>query len=179
MDFLLLIFGIILIFVALKPQEVISRWHHAFDQEQFSSNECYTIIQECIEKRQIPSVKCYRFTFVVQGILTGKREYLRVTNGTYLFDICAAPYGNGFFISHWLKETKSVGEIILHRFLPFLGNKSAYQLDTETMFRETVHKAVLEAIEQISKPKGIRGLSELEKQMAVNPKLMFQVRSQA
>src|SRR6185295_20231793 len=125
MGLVIFVLAVIVLFMAMKPQEVISRWHHPFDQTQFSTDECYMVIQQCVERRQIPNTKCHRITFLVQGILTGRREYLRITNGTYVFDIFAAPYGTGFFISHWLKETKSIGEVILHRFMPFLGHKTA------------------------------------------------------
>jgi len=40
-------------------------------------------------------------------MLTSHREYLRIVRGRYRFDICAAPFGTGFFFSSWLTEIKS------------------------------------------------------------------------
>ena len=36
------------------------------------------------------------------GLATAKREYLRIQRGSLVFDICGAPFGNGFFFSWWL-----------------------------------------------------------------------------
>ncbi|MBU1700304.1 MAG: hypothetical protein KJ831_09145 [Candidatus Eisenbacteria bacterium] len=41
------------------------------------------------------------------GIGTPKRKYLRVTREDMAFDICAAPFGTGFFFSWWLGTTGS------------------------------------------------------------------------
>ena len=38
-------------------------------------------------------------------IASAKREYLRMQRGKYAFDICAAPFGNGFFVSWWFTST--------------------------------------------------------------------------
>jgi hypothetical protein len=35
-------------------------------------------------------------------LLSAKREYLRIIRGKYSFDVCAAPFGTGFFFSWWL-----------------------------------------------------------------------------
>jgi hypothetical protein len=35
-------------------------------------------------------------------VFSAKREYLRVERGPFVFDICGAPFGTGFFVSSWL-----------------------------------------------------------------------------
>lgn len=178
LNFLLIVFVVIVILLLVRPSEVIARWHHHFDDLQLSSQDCYKTIQECIEKRQVPDAQSSRVTFAVyDSVMAARREYLRVNNVTYIFDICAAPYGTGFFISWWLRESKSLAELLMIRFFPSFGQKTYFQLDTQTMFREAVHRSVLDAIAQMTTGKGVRGLSELEQQITTNPKFSFQIKT--
>jgi hypothetical protein len=41
--------------------------------------------------------------------------------------------------------------------------RSFYQVDEEAMFRGCVHDSVLDAVENLTKAKGLRGLTDLEK----------------
>ena len=175
--FIIFVFIVILILVSIRPSEVIARWHHHFDNLQLSSQDCYTSLQQHIEKRQIPGAKCYLVTFSEYGgVLSAQRLYFHVRNVTYRFHICAAPYGTGFFVSWWLRESKSLGEILVNKWFPITAQKTYYQLDTQTMFRESVHRAVLNMIEDLTAGKGVRGLSELDQQTITNPKFNFQVK---
>lgn len=103
-------------------------------------------------------------------MFSAKREYLRVRRKEHLFDVCAAPFGTGFFFSWWLGE--SVGffwQLIL--LIPFLGQilvrlfrkETYYKIDTAMMFQGAVHSAVLEVIDEITNTKGLRALSEAER----------------
>ena len=171
----IIIFFIIFLLISIRPAEIISRWHHYFDEFQFSSTEFYTAFEHGIKRREIPNVLVGRNNYFEGGVLSQQRVYFKVSNGQYIFDVCAAPYGKSFFVSWWLKESKSVLELLLERFFPWSNRKTYYQLDTESMFRESVHQAVLEAIEVMTKEKGVRGPSELEKQIIMNPKLAFKL----
>ena len=166
----------IIILFSVRPSEVIDDWHHYFDELQFSSGEYYQLVQEGIQKRQVPDQQTFPKNLFETNVMSAKREYLRVTNVRYIFDICAAPYGSGFFVSWWLRESKSMGEIILNRIFPFTAKKTYYQLDTRMMFRGAIHTAVLKAIDEVTTGKGIRGLTELEKQFSTNPKYQFQAK---
>jgi len=104
------------------------------------------------------------------GALSAKREYLRVLRREHIFDICAAPYGNGFFISWWLGEELGWFLGIVAAF-PFIGQfmlrvlrpDTYYRFDTATMFQESIHGAVLEVLEGSTKAKGLKSLSEGER----------------
>jgi hypothetical protein len=146
----------------------LSNWQHLFDQEQFSSKEFYAAVEEGVRKRQLPDVSFSRKNLSEGGIFASRREYLRVSRNEYTFDICCAPFGTGSFISWWLGEKD---EGIIER-IPILNTiagknretKTYYQIDTETMFRSAVHAVVMAAVDDISKAKGYRALSELERQ---------------
>lgn len=171
--FLFVVIFIIIILVSIRPSEVVSRWHHHFDEFQFSSQEFYASVEHGIKRREVPHALVGTAEYFEGSVVSRRRAYFKVSNGEYIFDICAAPYGNSFFVSWWLRESKSAFELILARFFPFAFTKTYYEQDTGTMFRESVHHAVLEAIEAMTKEKGVRGPSELERQITLNPKFAY------
>jgi hypothetical protein len=170
----IVVFLLLLIFI--RPSEVIANWHLPFDFLQLSSQDCYKQIEENVRTRKIPEAEFSRKEFFQKNVFSVQREYLRVRNTKYIFDICAAPYGTGFFVSWWQRESKSIFQILLHRAFPITAQKTYYQLDTQAMFRESIHKCVLEMIEQMTKEKGVRGLTEQEQRININPKFSFKIR---
>lgn len=90
-----------------SPESVLSHWSKLFEGLQASTQEFYQSVDEAIARRQIPGAKTSRVDWHEGGVLTAKREYLRVMRGRYMFDICAAPFGNGFFVSWWHAQAVS------------------------------------------------------------------------
>jgi hypothetical protein len=149
------------------PDRVSSNWQRYFENIRFSSQDFYTRIEDLITEREIPDAKCRRVNLNQAGILSARREYLRVSRGETVIDICAAPFGTGFFVSWWLGQNKSFAKK-----LPGIGqyveaasaNQTYYQADTESMFRMAVKSCVLTAIDELlSADKGIRALSDYER----------------
>lgn len=149
-----------------------SHWLHDFPALKFSAMDFYSEVEVSLKAREIPGAKASRINLSQTGIFSSKREYLRVVNGEMTFDICAAPYGTGFFISWWYGERVGYLRSLLYR-IPILGPfflrasqlKTYYQLDTEAMFREAVRSCINEAIQKITSAKGLRGLSDFELQI--------------
>ncbi len=176
MIWVLILLALVIFLIAIRKHPVIARsnWHHHFDGLKFSSQEFYLRAEIAIKDKEIPGVSFSRVTYSQGGIFSAKREYLRVSRNEYVFDICAAPFGTDFFVSWWLgeKDDDFISKIpVLNTILgknPKM--KSYYQLDTEAMFRGSVHTGVLEAIDQLTDAKGIRLLSELERKPEVNVK---------
>ncbi|WP_295794683.1 hypothetical protein [Mucilaginibacter sp.] len=142
---------------------------HYFGTLQFSAQEFYTLVEQIMLSRQIPDVKMSRVNYNEAGMLSNKREYLRIERKEDIFDICAAPIGNGFFVSYWQGEPKH-GTRDLAMKVPLLNTvvegwqgTTYYQLDTASMFKLCVKDSITEAIEQVTTSKGIRGLSETER----------------
>lgn len=79
-------------------------WSTLVEGLQASPQECYTAIEEAIRRREIPDVRTSRVTFKEGGLISAERIYLRVSRKQLGFDICAAPFGNGFFFSWWQGE---------------------------------------------------------------------------
>lgn len=76
----------------------ISHWSTLIEELQASPLECYAAIEEAIQRREIPGVRISRVWFK-EGFFSAKRLYLRVSRNRLGFDICAAPFGTGFFFS--------------------------------------------------------------------------------
>lgn len=149
---------------------VLSHWSNQVENFSYSSKDFYRQVEEAIKQRGIPKLKVSRVNYSESGLMSAKREYLRLGRREHIFDICAAPFGNGFFVSWWLGEAQG----FLYRLLsaiPFIGNTLAslvrpltyYRIDTASMFQGSVHSAVLEVMDQIMKAKGLRLLSENER----------------
>ena len=87
-----------------KDANVISHWHHPIENFQTSTLEFYAAVEVALKPRRIPDYEVSRIDWREGGVLTARREYLRIRRGKLAFDLCAAPYGTGFFFSWWLAE---------------------------------------------------------------------------
>jgi len=88
------------------PSVIISHWYHLIENFQASPKDYYTAVEAAIQQRQIPEAGTTSVDWKEGGMFSAKREYLRVTRDKLVFDICGAPFGNGFFFSWWLGELK-------------------------------------------------------------------------
>jgi len=87
-----------------SDSSVISHWHHPIENFQTSPLEFYAAVERALQPRQIPNIATSRIDWKEDGLLSARREYLRVQRGKLAFDVCAAPFGTGFFFSSWLTE---------------------------------------------------------------------------
>lgn len=102
---------------------VLSHWATMVENMQASPQEFYVHVEEAVKKREIPDIRIERVTRKESGFLSADREYLRVIRGRYLYDICAAPFGTGFFFSSWMAEKlpSPLWAIIGFLILPFIA----------------------------------------------------------
>jgi hypothetical protein len=203
-----------------KHPEVVGHWHTLIEGFATSPLDFYKLVKASIAKRQIPALSIYSIEWKESGLGSGKRIYLRVSREGLNFDICAAPFGTGYFFSWWLAVIPRIlldfavlfgigllgiilfcilarmgcagmacavalwvgivlgtGAVIRYRDLgveptvlsmPVTGfvyglifrPVTYFNEDTALMFRAAVHHAVLEAIDQVTSAKGVKGLSE-------------------
>jgi len=170
---IIVIIGLVIFLIAKSPKDspiIFSHWHQLIDNLQASSQQFYASVEQNIKERQLPDTSISRVTHKEGGMLSPKREYLRVTRREHVFDICAAPFAKGFFISWWLGE--KVGVFLdMMRIIPFFGPglvrfirpETYYRRDTALMFQESVHASVLEVLDHTTKTQGLRSLSESER----------------
>jgi len=178
MQYILVLIILVVLYLIFRPKakkmgELGQHWNHYFSDLQFSTQEFYSLIEQKINAQAMPDVEIQRVNYAETNILSNKREYLRIERKNDLFDICAAPFGAGFFVSYWLgSPTHAMRDLAMK--IPFLGKavegwqgSTYYVVDTACMFRGSVVNCIKEAIEEITTSKGVRGLSESE-QMAMN-----------
>ncbi len=147
-----------------------SRWSTLIDEFSFSTQEFYKLLQEELQNQGIKSIMAKHVYLKEGNAFSSKRTYLRATWKDYQYDICAAPFGKGFFISWWLLYKNSIGEILVSK-IPFVGGWLArklypvtyYKIDTASMFMTYAQTAVLKVVDDITKSQGSRILSESER----------------
>jgi hypothetical protein len=84
--------------------DYISHWGHLFENLQTSSLAFYESVETAVQTRAVPETNRTRIDHKEAGLASAKREYLRLHRGKHAFDICAAPFGTGFFVSWWFTE---------------------------------------------------------------------------
>lgn len=82
--------------------EVISHWHQSVDGLSTSALEYYAAVEKALREKDVAGLEIERVVANEGGILSAKREYVRVRYGRLMFDICGAPFGKDFFFSWWL-----------------------------------------------------------------------------
>lgn len=156
--------------MAKRAPIILSHWYHSIENLQESPQKFYNSLVEAISRRQIPNIDISRIDYREGGVFSAKRTYLRVKRKEHIFDICAAPFGSGFFFSWWLGEKVSLFWTLIIA-IPFLGMhllslfrpQTYFRYDTALMFQQSISSAINEVIDGITKAKGLRTLSELER----------------
>lgn len=88
-------------------ESILSNWAVLIDDFNTSGQDFFEATQRNVEARDVPEVKFKRVLYRESGLLSSKREYLRMSRGNVVFDLSAAPYGTGFFFSWWLAESRT------------------------------------------------------------------------
>lgn len=166
---------LLLIFFKLVAKEAHSNWNHLLDNFEFSSEEFYKRLKQNLHSHGIKEIDTYIVYLKQGGIFSKRRKYLRVNWKGFQYDICAAPFGKGFFVSWWLLYNHSVLKIIASR-IPFIGNWlvrkwfpiTYYKVDSASMFMTYCHQSVLQVIDDITNDKGVKALTEDEKKPLLN-----------
>jgi len=82
-----------------RKAEVLNHWIAFVDGFQTSPSEFYDALAKELTTRQVPQMELSRIEFPEGGLLSEKRLYLRLLREGLVFDVCAAPFGSGFFFS--------------------------------------------------------------------------------
>jgi hypothetical protein len=94
--------------MAREPlQDVVAHWSTLVEDLQTSPMDFYSSVEKALDRRKLPGLKVSRVVWSEGGVLSPDREYLRITGERHSFDVCAAPFGTGFFFSSWLTKTKA------------------------------------------------------------------------
>ena len=87
--------------------EVVSHWHKHLEDQRASALDFYGAVEEELKRREVPGLQLERVDWREGGVTSAKREYLRIGRERLTFDLCAAPYGTGYFYSWWVAKQKS------------------------------------------------------------------------
>lgn len=88
----------------VKELDFISHWHQLIENFQTPSLGFYRSVEAAVQARAVPEAHWSQIVHKEGGLGSAERTYLRIHRGKYAFDICAAPFGTGFFISWWFAE---------------------------------------------------------------------------
>lgn len=80
-------------------EEVIEHWYVPVDHFEFVTEDFYQMIEKELAARKVPGLEISRVELSEGGLLSDKREYLRLKRERLVFDICAAPFGTSYFFS--------------------------------------------------------------------------------
>lgn len=80
-------------------EEVYDQWLSSADNFEFVTDEFYQMIERELLSRKVPGLQMSRVEFAEGGLLSDKREYLRLRRERLVFDICAARFGTSYFWS--------------------------------------------------------------------------------
>lgn len=95
-------------FFKSKQADVISHWYSLIPGFNTSTKDFYEAVEKELKERQVPGLEMSRVEFSEGGILSAKRQYLRMTRERLVFDICAAPFGTAYFFSCRFAEIPAV-----------------------------------------------------------------------
>ena len=116
-----------------RKADVLNHWIAFADGFQTSPSEFYAMLEKELADRKVPSMEMKRMELPEGGLLSEKRIYLRMLRERLVFDVCAAPFGSGFFFSCRSSEIPVllnllelglvfvVGSVLTMGFLYFLG----------------------------------------------------------
>jgi hypothetical protein len=89
-----------------NPDDVQAHWAQLCEGLQASTFDFYQQVTAAAERRSIPHMVVEAIEYREAGAFSGVRQYLRLRRRREVFDICGAPFGNGFFFSWWFAELK-------------------------------------------------------------------------
>lgn len=111
-----------LAFVARKlgsrKAAVFSHWGTLVADCHFSTKDCYAALERAIRAKEWPGADLIRISYAEVGLLSHKREYLRVIRKRQVFDICAATFGTDYFFS--VREAEIPAVVTFRAFLALM-----------------------------------------------------------
>jgi hypothetical protein len=101
-----------------RDAEVFTHWGTVLPGIHFLAQEFYQKVEEDIRARQWPGVELLRLHHTEAGLLSHKREYLRVIRQRQVVDICAATFGKDYFFT--MREAEIQAQLTLTTVIIFL-----------------------------------------------------------
>lgn len=82
-----------------KQGDELNHWIASAEKFNYPPQTFYDELQQALAERKIPDLTMERIEFGEGGLLSDQRTYLRMQRERLVFDVCAAPFGSGYFFS--------------------------------------------------------------------------------
>ena len=84
----------------------IAYWCHLFDNFSYTPQEFYTLVKQHLDQRAVPDLLT-QFILMHEGTVFSKqRLYLELRRERFVFQVCAAAFGTGWFVSSRLFDKR-------------------------------------------------------------------------
>lgn len=157
--------------------QLLAHWASHFEGLNQSTQDFYGAVQAAVEKRRLPDVKFSRVDLKEGGLLSASRQYLRILRGDLRYDVCGAPFANGFFVSARLFADGKFADNLLGSMqqggmfsqmagaltAKVVGADTYMKIDTAYMYKQLVHSALLETVDAMLKGANLPPVSEAER----------------
>ena len=101
-----------------RKADPFTHWGAIVPGIHFSAQDFYAKLEAEVRTRQWPGVEFLRVVHTEAGLLSHKREYLRVVRQRQVFDLCAATFGKDYFFS--MREAEIKAQLTLATVIIFL-----------------------------------------------------------
>ncbi len=170
-----ILFGILKLLFGRGIKFYHSHWNTLVNNFEYPTEEFYLKFKKELLSHGISGITTTSVSLREGNIFSSRRRYVRVKWKEYQYDICAAPFGDGFFVSWWLIDKMSWIQIIISA-IPFIGpwlvrkffTITYYRIDTASMLMKYSHQSVLKVIKEITDKKGVRAMTEDERKPILN-----------
>jgi hypothetical protein len=104
-----------------RPTKVVvqEHWYVPLLDFKTSTQDFYSAVEAELAARKVPDLEISRVEFAEGGVLSAKREYLRLRREWLVFDICSSPFGTSWFFS--LRGSVIPRTLTIWNLLPVLG----------------------------------------------------------
>lgn len=83
-----------------KKPEVLEHQFQLIDGFECSTEDFYQAIVNDLTQREVPALEVSHIEFAEGGLLSARREYLRMRRERLVFDVCSASFGKAWFFSY-------------------------------------------------------------------------------
>lgn len=167
---------LILFFILRRKKKTYhSHWNTLIEGFNYSIQDFYEQVESELQNHDIEDIATGYTDLAVAGVGSQRRMYLEIEWKNLHYYICAAPFGDSFFVSAWMQNSHSIFEAMIYK-LPVIGGwlhriffrQTIYKIDTASMFMTFAHSSLMKVISEVTKDSGVRVLTEEEKKPILN-----------
>jgi hypothetical protein len=84
----------------------VAYWCHLIDDFSYASREFYALVERHLQERAVPDLLTDYILLREGTVFSKQRQYLELRRERFVFQICAAPFGTGWFVSSRLFDRR-------------------------------------------------------------------------